>query len=110
MNFHPQPLDTAGVALPADVLAVTEVLARHTHDAWSRQRLADGWRYGPRRDDAGKTHPGLVPYDELTESEKEYDRATALEVLRALVALGFRIEAARAAGPPDARGRRVEPR
>jgi hypothetical protein len=106
LDFQPRPIDTSGVALPAELLALTELLARHTHDTWARQRLAEGWRYGPRRDEARREHPGLVPYDELPESEQEYDRATALEALRAVVALGYRIEAAAPAGG----GGRVESR
>jgi hypothetical protein len=105
---HPRPPD-GDAALPADLLALTEVLARHTHDNWARQRLADGWRYGPKRDDARKEHPGLVPYDELSESEKEYDRATALGVLRALVALGYRIEGPAASGARAGSGKRDKP-
>jgi hypothetical protein len=105
LDTQPRPPDAADAALPADLLALTEVLARNTHDTWARGRLADGWRNGPRRDDASKEHPGLVPYDELSESEKEYDRATALGVLRTLVALGYRIEGPGAAG----RERRVNP-
>ncbi len=92
MAPEPRPPDTGGITLPPELLALTELLARQTHDTWMRRRLADGWRYGPRRDDARKEHPGLVPYDDLPESEKEYDRATAQGVLRALVALGYRIE------------------
>ena len=61
--------------------ALTERLAEHVHDVWSRQRLADGWRYGPERNDTQKEHPSLVPYSELTDLEQEYDRLTALETL-----------------------------
>ena len=39
-----------------------------------------------------KTHPDLVPYAELAESEKDYDRKTAVETLRAILKLGYRIE------------------
>ena len=56
--------------------------------------MAEGWRDGPRRDDACKEHPGLVPYEELTDSEKEYDRNTALQTLQAIIAPGYRIEKA----------------
>ena len=82
MDFHLQPLDTAGVTLPADVLALTELLARHTHDtsAHSAWRRAGVTGRGATR--AARSTPGLVSYDELSESEKEYDWATALEVLR----------------------------
>ena len=77
--------------MPRELQELTEELARNTHDVWARQRIADGWRHGERRDDAKKLHPSLVPYEELPESEKEYDRATAMETLKAILALGFRI-------------------
>ena len=93
LDYRPSPIVTDGVVLPADLLALAERLAENAHDNWACQRLADGWRYGPHRDDAAKEHPCLVPYDALTESEKEYDRRTALETLRAIVTLGYRIEA-----------------
>jgi class 3 adenylate cyclase len=89
---RPASLDTAAVTLDEGILELTELLAAHSHAAWARRRLDDGWRYGPERDDARKEHPGLVPYDELTESEKQYDRATALETLKAMRALGYRIQ------------------
>ncbi|QDU23033.1 RyR domain-containing protein [Urbifossiella limnaea] len=91
MTYTPRPLDTSAVALTPDVLALTERLAAHAHDVWALGRLAQGWRYGPARDDVAKTHPSLVPYAELSESEKEFDRQTALGALRALLALGYTI-------------------
>src|SRR5215210_4120548 len=93
LKYRPQPLDTNEVALPAEITELTEQLARNTHENWARQRLTDGWRYGPVRDDARKEHPGLVPYEELSEAEKQYDRTTALETLKALLFLGYRLEA-----------------
>ncbi len=91
LAYRPDPIDTSGVELSDDVLALGELLARNTHDVWARQRLADGWRYGPRRDDGRREHPDLVAYDELPESERQYDRDTALQTLKAIVALGYRI-------------------
>ena len=91
MSYQPSPIDTTKVVLPPELLALTERLAEHTHDTWARRRLADGWSYGPSRDDAHKRHPGLVPYAELSETEKEYDRATTLQALKAVMALGYRI-------------------
>jgi hypothetical protein len=91
VQYQPHPIDTAKIALPPELLALKERLAEHTHDTWALRRLADGWRYGPHRDDARKEHPGLVPYAQLSEAEKEYDRATALETLKAVLALGYRI-------------------
>ncbi|MGO9269334.1 MAG: RyR domain-containing protein [Terriglobia bacterium] len=92
--YEPRPLDTSSVKLTEDILQLTELLARNTHEIWARQRLADGWRYGPNRDDDRKEHPSLVPYETLPESEKEYDRNTALETLRTLIALGYQVEKA----------------
>ncbi len=89
--YNPAPIDTTQVKLPAEVDELVERLAEHNHDVWARQRIADGWRLGPRNDEE-KTNPCLVPYDELPESEKVYDRQTAMEVLKAIVAMGFRIE------------------
>lgn len=93
MKYRPQPLNTNEVTLPAEIIELTEQLARNTHENWARQRMMDGWRYGPVRDDARKEHPGLVPYEDLSEAEKQYDRTTALETLKSILFLGYRLEA-----------------
>jgi len=85
-------VDTSGVTLPDALLSLVPTLAQNVHEVWAGQRSAEGWRYGPARDDERKHHPGLVKYDALPESEREYDRAVATEVLKALLALGYRIE------------------
>src|SRR5262249_19758160 len=95
-NYEPQPIDTSAVKLPADLVELTEHLAENTHEVWARQRITDGWTHGPQRDDALRKHPCLVPYAELPESEKEYDRKTALETLKLILALGYEIRK----GPP----------
>ncbi len=91
MQYQPNPFPTEGVRLPEDLLHLGEALAKNTHDVWARRRIGEGWTYGPRRDDAAKEHPGLVPYERLSEGEKAYDRDTALETLRLIVALGYDI-------------------
>src|SRR5438105_2391026 len=91
-KYDPAPIDTSRVKLSGDILKLTEQLAEHNHDVWARQRLSEGWKYGPSRNDAAKEHPCLVPYADLPDSEKEYDRRTALLTLEAIVALGYRIE------------------
>jgi hypothetical protein len=91
-DYRPAPIDTAQIRLPREIEALTERLARNAHEIWSQQRLAAGWRLGPQRDDATKQHPCLIPYEELPESEKIYDRSTAMETVKAILALGFRIE------------------
>ena len=91
-SYTPQPIDTSNVKLSADLLELTELLARNTHEVWAAQRLAQGWKYGAERNDAEKLHPCLVPYEDLPESEKEYDRSTAMETLKVIKKLGFKIE------------------
>lgn len=91
MPYTPRPINTDAVTLPPELETLAERLAEHVHDVWAQGRLDEGWRYGPSRDDESKTHPGLVPYDDLTESEKEYDRRTAFGTLKAIRALGYEI-------------------
>jgi hypothetical protein len=90
-TYVPRPIDTSGVSLDSGLNQLIETLAANTHDHWSKQRIAEGWRFGHTRDDAEKTHPDLVPYEDLTESEKEYDRLTVRETLKAILALGYAI-------------------
>lgn len=92
MACDPKPMDASGVALTAELLGLVERLAKSAHDTWARKRLEEGWRCGPRRNDATKEHPCLVPYEELPDAEKEYDRRISLGTVRALMALGYRIE------------------
>ena len=91
-SYTPQPIDTSNVKLSAGLLELTELLAHNTHEVWAAQRLAQGWKYGAERNDAEKLHPCLVPYEDLPESEKEYDRSTAIETLKVIKKLGFKIE------------------
>jgi ryanodine receptor 2 len=88
----PAPLDTSAVALDPGLVELAEKLAENAHEIWSQQRLKDGWTYGPSRDDASKKHPCLVPYGDLPEGEKDYDRKMSIETVKMIVALGFHIE------------------
>ncbi|NOS89974.1 MAG: Ryanodine receptor Ryr [Methylococcaceae bacterium] len=90
-RYQPQPIDTSAINLSPDILQLTEQLAENTHNHWAQQRLQEGWQYGPERDDTDKTHPCLIPYAQLPESEKAYDRNTAMETLKAMLALGYKI-------------------
>lgn len=91
--YKPKPIDTSNVVLSQDLLALTEKIAENVHDVWAKGRIAEGWVYGEVRDNTAKTTPLLVPYDKLPESEKEYDRNTALETLKLIIKLGYKIEA-----------------
>ena len=90
--YLPKPKDTTNVALPSELLELTEQIAENVHENWAVGRLKNGWKYGPVRDDEKKTTPCLVPYDKLTDEEKEYDRVTAMETLKLIVALGYEIK------------------
>jgi hypothetical protein len=92
VDYEPRPIDTSTVVLPESIVELTELLARNNHEHWAKQRLAQGWRFGPVRNDGTREHPCLVPYEALPDSEKTYDRITAIETLKTIVALGYRIE------------------
>ncbi len=92
MDYKPHPIDTSGIKLSEDILELTELLARNTHEIWAQQRLSEHWHYGAERNDKRMEHPGLVSYEELSEVEKQYDRNTALETLKTILSLGYRIE------------------
>lgn len=92
MSYLPAPIDTVSVTLSPALLSLTERLAENAHDLWAAQRLAAGWTPGSARNDQLKAHPCLVPYADLPGSEKEYDRQAALGTLKAILALGYRIE------------------
>ena len=91
-TYTPNPINTDDVELDDVLLELTEKLAENVHEMWALGRINDGWRYGEKRDDAAKTHPCLVPYNQLPDSEKEYDRNTAMSTLKLIVKLGYKIE------------------
>ena len=90
--YNPNPVDTTDVILSADLLELTEEIAENVHEVWAQGRIREGWTYGAERNDEKKETPCLVPYNELPESEKAYDRNTALETVKLIVKLGYRIE------------------
>ena len=91
MNYNPNPIDLSDVTLDSSLESLVEALAENVHDTWAKGRIDDGWTYGPVRDDVKKHHPCLVPYGELPESEKEYDRNTAISTLKFIVKMGYEI-------------------
>ena len=91
-NYTPQPIDTTDVRLPEEMEALVEQMAKNVHEVWAATRLAQGWTYGSQRDDERKTHPCPVPYEELPEEEKVFDRNTSINTLKFILKQGFRIE------------------
>lgn len=92
MTYSPVPIDTNDVELSEELLKLTEKIAKNVHDVWALGRIKEGWTYGEKRDNDKKETPCLVPYSELPESEKEYDRNTALETLKLIIKLGYEIK------------------
>ena len=90
--YTPKPVDTSAIVLDEGLLELTEKIAENVHEVWAAGRIADGWTCGTVRDDTKKTTPCLVPYAELTDEEKAYDRNTALETIKLIIALGYTVE------------------
>ena len=90
-TYTPQPIDTKDVRLPKELEPLVEQMARNVHEVWAETRIRQGWTYGPERNDKLKTHPCLAPYEQLPESEKEYDRNTSIDTLKFILKQGFRI-------------------
>ena len=91
-QYDPQPIDVTNYQIPNDIDDLIEAIAENSHDIWARQRMDDGWTYGEKRDDEHKKHPDLVPYSDLPEKEKEYDRITARGILQLIQRLGYKIQ------------------
>ena len=84
-------MDTEDVRLPEELNELVEQMAKNVHEVWAQARIQQGWTWGPERNDALKHHPCLVPYEDLPESEREYDRNTSIETLKLICKLGFKI-------------------
>ena len=91
-EYRPQPIDTSDVVLPKEMSELVEEMAKNVHEVWAETRIKQGWTYGAERNDELKTHPCLVPYEELPEEEKTYDRNTAIATLKLIMKLGFSIK------------------
>ena len=90
-EYNPQPIDISKVQLDDDLLDLTETIAQDVHDIWAVKRFDEGYSYGPIRDDVKKHHPDLVPYSDLPESEKDYDREMSIHAIKLVKRLGYRI-------------------
>ena len=101
MTEYARPIDTRKIIVPTELEQLTERLAANVHQHWMQQRIADGWRPGPRRNQETKETPLLVPYEQLSEEEKLYDRITAMETVKAILALGFTITSPAPGGSPE---------
>ena len=69
-----------------------EALARIEHDRWAADLERDGWRRGPTKDPVAKRHPLLVSWAELSEDDRDKDRAAVRNLPAMLLRAGFAIE------------------
>ena len=90
--YKPKPIDTKQITIPTDIQLLEEILAKNTHEIWAQQRVNQGWRYGAKRNDDKKEHPNLIKYELLSEEDKDYDRNTAREIIKAVISLGYTIK------------------
>lgn len=90
-EYIPNPVDTKSIQISDELKSLVEEMAKNVHEVWAQTRISQGWTYGEERNDAEKKHPCLVPYEELSEEEKEYDRNTSIETIKLILKLGFKI-------------------
>lgn len=90
-KYIPQPIDTHDIKLPEELEMLVEQMSKNVHEVWAETRISQGWTYGEQRNDELKTHPCLIPYEELPEEERKYDRNTAIGTLKLIMKLGFKI-------------------
>ena len=88
-TYTPKPIDLSDVELTEDLNELREAIAENAHEIWAENRQAEGWTYGPQRDDRLKQTPDMVPYSKLPEGEKEYDRDMAMKTIKLLKKLGY---------------------
>lgn len=91
INYKPQPINITNIALPEELKQLVEQMSKNVHEIWAESRINQGWTYGPERNDVLKTHPCLIPYEDLPEEEKDYDRYTSTKTLKLIISLGFKI-------------------
>ncbi len=90
-EYTPRPIDVDAVELPSDIEELVETVAKNVHEVWAKSRIGQGWKFGPERNERLKQHPSLIPYEELSEEEKDYDRNTAKGTLKVLIKMGYKI-------------------
>jgi hypothetical protein len=68
-------------------LANPGLTAADQHESWMKDKIADGWKWGPEKDAEKKEHPCLIPYEQLPPSQQIKDH-----VFRAIVLACIDIE------------------
>ena len=87
--YEPHPIEMGDIELTDDLLELREAIAENAHDVWAAARIEEGWSYGPVRNDHRKESPDIVPYSDLPDSEKQYDRDMAMSTIKLVRKLGY---------------------
>jgi class 3 adenylate cyclase len=91
--YTPKPLDTSSVKLDESLANLSDLLAENAHDMWAAASMKKGWKYGAKWSDQAKQHPQLRAYRDLPAAKRKNYRDGAVETLKSLAAMGYRIEA-----------------
>lgn len=89
--YDPQPINVEDAELSPELLELGEAIAENVHEIWAMKRKTEGWNWGPERNEGLLQTPDMVPYSSLSEDEKDYDRETALQTLKLVQKIGYRI-------------------
>ncbi|XP_028968698.1 ryanodine receptor [Galendromus occidentalis] len=90
--YTPTPLDTYNVHLSEDLQNIVQRFSEHYHEQWAVRKAEQGWQYGERFCDELRAHPRLKPYNLLQEWEKERYKEPIRDLLKAVLAIGWRLE------------------
>lgn len=94
-NPHPGSL-VDSIELDYKLEELGEAIAEYAHDIWAEDRIKEGFVYGPETNTdlskGPKTNKDLLPYSELPEKEKDYDRKMSMGTIRLLKKLGYTLE------------------
>ena len=91
MGWEMRPFNSEGNAIKIIPDDIVEILAIIEHDDWVRERIDSGWVYGKEKDADKKVSPYLLPYDELTEEIKDFDRDSIRNIPELLEMIGMEI-------------------
>lgn len=91
MDYNPKDFVLNEIEISEDIMQQIEYISENVHNAWSLEKISNGWKYGDTVNTDLKTHPSLIPYEKLSEEQKELDRKTSMQVIKSLIKLGYKI-------------------
>ncbi|XP_075257500.1 ryanodine receptor 2-like isoform X3 [Convolutriloba macropyga] len=92
-GYKPAPYDIAIVQLGPVMSKLVELLAENTHNIWAEAKIARSWTHGAQDSASMKRTPLLTEYKNLDPVARKGVRNSAVEAIKLIVVLGYRIEA-----------------